>query len=63
MKQQEPLITVGRLMDELAKHDREMKLSFNGLDFYRLIPRSDTIVQFEFNQQVDRFDDGEIVVS
>jgi hypothetical protein len=57
------LITVGFLADELAKHDRGMELSFNGLDFYRLIRRSDTIVQFEFNQQVDRFDDGEIVVS
>jgi len=62
MKKQEPLITVGNLIERLSIFDENMKLDFSGLDFHRLKQRGPNLVQVEFNQQVYRDPEGNVVV-
>lgn len=62
MKKHEPLITVGMLIDELSKYDKNMQVDFSNLDFNRVKQRSPTLVQIEFNQMVYRDDKGRVVV-
>jgi len=63
MKKQEPLITVGMLIEQLSIFDKDSEVDFSGLDFYRLKQRGPNLVQVEFNQQVYRDDQGKVVVS
>ena len=62
MKKQEPLITVGMLMNELSGFDKDVKIDFSSLDFHRVKPRGDKLIQIEFNQMVYRDDEGDVVV-
>lgn len=62
MLKQEPMITVGDMIDHLKIYDRNMKLDFSTLDFYRLEQRGPNLVQVEFNQTVYRDDQGRVVV-
>ena len=56
------MITVGMLMEQLSGYDKDMMLSFSGLDFYRLKQRAPDLIQVEFNQMVYRDKDGQVVV-
>lgn len=56
-----PTITVGELLDQLKGLDRSTRISFSGLDFYRIKPRG-SILQIEFHQQVYLDDKGLVVV-
>lgn len=56
------LITVGELMDRLSSYPRDTKISFSGLDFYRLKRRGENLIQVEFNQVVYRDSEGHVVV-
>ncbi len=58
----EMLITVGQLLEQLKHYPPETRLSFSGLDFYRLKWRGDDLVQVEFNQIVYRNAEGCVVV-
>lgn len=62
MKKQEPLITVGMLIEHLSGYDESMELDFSGLDFSRLKQRGPNLVQLEFVQQVYRDHEGNVVV-
>lgn len=62
MPKQEPMITVGDMIDYLKLYDRNMNLDFSTLDFYRLKQRSPDIIQVEFNQTVYRDEQGRVVV-
>ncbi|MFY0678503.1 MAG: hypothetical protein JXR18_14595 [Neptuniibacter sp.] len=46
-------ITVSQLISELQQYDGNLKVDFQGLDYYRLKQRSPTVVQVEFGQIVD----------
>jgi hypothetical protein len=63
MKKQEPLITVGTLIEQLSIFNKDSEIDFSGLDFYRLKQRGPNLIQVEFNQQVCRGDQGKVVVS
>ncbi len=54
-------ITVKTLISELSTYDGEMKISFSGLDFYRLKDRGEYL-QIEFNQTVFKNENGEVVI-
>ncbi|BBS11552.1 hypothetical protein WP5W18C01_16460 [Klebsiella aerogenes] len=58
----EHLITVGELLDRLSSYPRDAKISFSGLDFYRLKQRGENLIQVEFNQVVYRDSEGRVVV-
>lgn len=58
----QPRITVGELIRELSLHDKDCIIDFSGLDYYRVKQRSPQIVQIEFDQQVYRDDQGNVVV-
>ncbi|ASD60039.1 hypothetical protein C3397_03650 [Enterobacter cloacae complex sp. ECNIH16] len=58
----EHLITVGELLDRLQHYPRDTKISFSGLDFYRLKQRAENLIQVEFNQVVYRNSEGRVVV-
>jgi hypothetical protein len=62
MKQQEPLMTVGELIDQLSVFDRDSEVNFSGLDFYRLKNRGPKLVQVEFNQVFYRDEQGQVVI-
>ncbi len=62
MGNQEPLITVGDLVEQLSIFDSKAELDFSGLDFYRLKLRGEGLVQIEFNQSVYRNEKGYVVV-
>lgn len=62
MYEGEMLITVGEFMEQLKNYPHETRLSFSGLDFYRLKWRADDLVQVEFNQIVYRNAEGNVVV-
>lgn len=62
MKQRPPLLTVGDLKRMLSAFDDGDELDFSGLDFYRLKPRGQHLVQVEFAQQVYRTPSGDVVV-
>jgi hypothetical protein len=62
MKKQEPLITVGMLMEKLAAFDESHKLDFSGLDFHRLKQRASDLIQVEFKQMVYRDESGNVVI-
>lgn len=57
-----PTITVGELLDQLEGIDRNTRISFSGLDFYRIKRRGPDILQIEFNQQVYLDESGCVVV-
>ncbi|MGO2354044.1 MAG: hypothetical protein ACTH58_04850 [Marinomonas foliarum] len=57
-----PTITVGELLDQLEGIDRNARISFSGLDFYRIKRRGPDILQIEFNQQVYLDESGRVVV-
>ena len=58
----QPTRTVGDIIDELSRFDRNQLIDFSGLDFYRFKQRSPTTVQCEFNQMVYRDEEGHVVV-
>ncbi len=58
----EHLITVGELLDRLKHYPRDTRISFSGLDFYRLKQRGENLIQVEFNQVVYRDSEGRVVV-
>ncbi|MGS3448538.1 hypothetical protein ACB376_11100 [Klebsiella electrica] len=62
MSKNQQLLTVGELLDQLKHYPRDTKISFSGLDFYRLKWRGENLVQIEFNQQVYRNAEGLVVV-
>lgn len=62
MYENQQLITVGDLLDQLKHYPRDAKLSFSGLDFYRLKWRGENVIQVEFNQPVYRNSEGLVVV-
>lgn len=41
----EHLITVGELLDRLKHYPRDTKISFSGLDFYRLKQRGENLIR------------------
>lgn len=55
-------VTVGELREQLEGYSEDAELYMGGLQFYRLKRRGEKLVQLEFNQQVYRDEDGEIVV-
>ncbi|NWA24043.1 hypothetical protein HX866_03990 [Pseudomonas gingeri] len=55
-------IDVGTLLDQLNGLPRDMRLSFSGLDFYRVKLRGPNLVQIEFNQSVYRTSEDLLVV-
>jgi hypothetical protein len=57
-----PTITVGELLDQLKGIDRNTRISFSGLDFYRIKRRGQNLLQIEFNQQVYLDESGNVVV-
>lgn len=61
-KQEYPTITVGQLRQELAEYPDHFDISFSGLRFYRVKPRSPNLVQIEFDQMVYLNDSGDVVV-
>ncbi|AYR26965.1 hypothetical protein RC54_10555 [Herbaspirillum rubrisubalbicans] len=63
MKTNRPaLLTIGAFKRLLAGFDDNDHLDFSGLDFYRLKTRGPNLVQVEFNQQVYRNAEGDVVV-
>ena len=62
MSKQESLITIGDLVRKLSVFDSSDKIDFSGLDFNRLKSRGEGLVQLEFNQQVYRNHEGDVVV-
>lgn len=62
MKENEPRITVRELMDELSGYSPDTEVSFSGLEFSRLKPRSKKTVQVEFVESVYRDAQGLVVV-
>ncbi len=55
-------IDVGTLLDQLSALPRDTRVSFGGLDFYRVKQQGPDIVQIEFNQTVYRTDEDILVV-
>lgn len=55
-------VSVGEFMEELKVFDKNARLSFSGLDFYRLKMRGDDLIQVEFNQQVYKDSNGKVIV-
>jgi len=53
---------LGTLLDQLEGLPRETRISFGGLDFYRVKRRGPDLVQIEFNQSVYRTDEDLLVV-
>ncbi len=62
MATEESIITVGEFKRMLKGCNDDVELYFSGLDFYRLKMRGDKLLQVEFNQQVYRNSEGNIVV-
>lgn len=54
-------IELGTLLDQLVGLPRDTKVSFGGLDFYRVKPRGPKLVQIEFNQSIYRTAEGLLV--
>ena len=52
----EPM-TVGKLRQRLELFPDDWTVEFSGLDFYRLEPRGDKLVQMEFNQLIQNIDE------
>lgn len=59
---QEPLKTVGELIEQLKKYDPSTEVNFSGLDFYRFKKRGDNLIQCEFNQAVYRDKEGNVQI-
>jgi hypothetical protein len=57
-----PTITVSELREALAEYPGHYRVSFSGLEFYRVKQRGDDILQIEFNQLVYRTPEGRVVV-
>lgn len=57
-----PTITVGELREHLKIYPDHYRLTFNGLEFYRLKTRGPELVQVEFSQMVYLDDGGNVVV-
>ena len=53
---------LGTLLNQLEGLPRETRISFGGLDFYRVKRRGPDLVQIEFNQSVYRTDEDLLVV-
>lgn len=62
MADRPPRLTVGELTRMLSSYPDHYEVEFSGLDFYRLKQRDETLVQVEFNQQVYRTPEGQVVV-
>ena len=64
MKDNHSGITVGDLKRQLEVFDPKAWLIFGGggLDFYRLKRRGEDLVQVEFDQQIYRTEEGELIV-
>jgi hypothetical protein len=58
----EHTIDLGTLLDQLNGLPRDTRISFGGLDFYRVKPRGPALIQIEFNQSVYRTTEGLLVV-
>lgn len=62
MQQRPPLLTVAQLKEHLSVFDDDALVDFSGLDFYRTKLRGEKLVNIEFNQQVYRNPQGDVVV-
>ena len=61
-KREYPTITVGELKQHLSAFPDNWRLSFSGLEFYRLKARDVDLVAVEFNEPVYLDDDGNVRV-
>lgn len=58
-----PTITVGDLRERLSGFPDSMEIMFSGcLTFYRIKQRGDNLLNMEFNEQIYRDEDGELVI-
>ncbi len=55
-------IELGELLDQLKDLPRDTRVSFSGLDFYRVKKRGDNLIQIEFSQSVYRTSEDVLVV-
>ncbi|HEM6844616.1 TPA: hypothetical protein U2I45_001226 [Providencia rettgeri] len=55
-------IDLETLLRQLAGYPKDTRISFGGLDFYRIKKRGDKLIQIEFNQSVYRTDKDVLVV-
>lgn len=62
MAKQERNITVGDLRRDLALYPDTYEVSFSGLQFYRVKQRGPDLIQIEFDEQVYRDGNGQVVV-
>ena len=63
MKSKEtPTISVEELRQELSHYPGHYRVSFSGLEFYRVKQRGPEIIQIEFNEAVHRTPEGRVVV-
>lgn len=60
--QETPTISVAELRQELSHYPDHFRVSFSGLDFYRVKQRGPETIQIEFNQAVHRTGEGRVVV-
>lgn len=61
-KRSDHTIDLETLLRLLSAYPSDTRVSFGGLDFYRVKKRGDKLVQIEFNQSVYRTDKDVLVV-
>lgn len=57
-----PTISVAELREALSGYPDNYRVSFSGLDFYRVKQRGPEMLQIEFSQAVHRTPEGRVVV-
>ncbi len=55
-------IDLGTLLQQLDGFPRDTRVSFSGLDFYRVKRRGPSMIQIEFNQAIYRTDEDLLVL-
>ncbi len=55
-------VELAELIRQLKSYPPDTRVSFGGLDFYRVKKRGDKLIQVEFNQSVYRTEKGVLVV-
>ena len=55
-------IDLETLLEQLKGYPLDTRVSFSGLDFYRVKPQGPNMIQIEFNQSVYRTDEDLLVV-
>lgn len=57
-----PTISLAELREALSLYPDHYRVSFSGLDFYRVKERAPALIQIEFSQGVHRTAEGRVVV-